>query len=222
MCVRGCQLETKAPLADFKGQTAVSVIVDQPTLGGIFPSVLGKPVFECGIVGADLDHAVCFVKIEYVYNSSNKDSLNWAIQRLFELIGLSKVSIDVMKDASEIYNQYIAIENIEFTEASRELVRQYSEKKMGMKAYEDVSQRTSNIAAQQKIAQGIQDNGFGNVGGMIMGMNVAQGLGAQAEPKQTLSFDQQIETLKKLKELLDTGILSKEEFDAKKKEIMGL
>ena len=115
-----------------------------------------------------------------------------------------------------------AIENIEFTEASRELVRQYSEKKMGMKAYEDVSQRTSNIAAQQKIAQGIQDNGFGNVGGMIMGMNVAQGLGAQAEPKQTLSFDQQIETLKKLKELLDAGILSKEEFDAKKKEIMGL
>lgn len=48
--------------------------------------------------------------IEYVYNSSNKDSLNWAIQRLFELIGLSKVSIDVMKDASEIYNQYITIE----------------------------------------------------------------------------------------------------------------
>ena len=94
-----------------------------------------------------------------------------------------------------------------------------------MKAYEDVSQRTSNIAAQQKIAQGIQDNGFGYLGGMIMGMNVAQGLGAQAEPKQTLSFDQQIETLKKLKklkELLDAGILSKEEFDAKKKEIMGL
>lgn len=48
--------------------------------------------------------------IEYVYNSSNKDSLNWAIQRLFELIGLSKVSIDVMNDASEIYNQYITIE----------------------------------------------------------------------------------------------------------------
>lgn len=83
-------------------------------------------------------------------------------------------------------------------------------------------QALEHIAAQQKIAQGIQDNGFGNVGGMIMGMNVAQGLGAQAEPKQTLSFDQQIETLKKMKELLDAGILSKEEFDAKKKEIMGL
>lgn len=144
-------------------------------------------------------------------------------------ITISKVDADTKAALAgvtfRLYNSRIvkvAIENIEFTEASRELVRQYSEKKMGMKAYEDVSQRTSNIAAQQKIAQGIQDNGFGNDGGMIMGMNVAQGLGAQAEPKQTLSFDQQIETLKKLKELLDAGILSKEEFDAKKKEIMGL
>lgn len=116
----------------------------------------------------------------------------------------------------------VAIENIEFTDASRELVRQYSEKKMGMKAYEDVSQNTSNIAAQQKIAQGIQDNGLGNVGGMIMGMNIAQGLGAQAESKQAMSFDQQIETLKKLKDLLGASILSQEEFDVKKKEIIGL
>ena len=48
--------------------------------------------------------------IEYVYNSSNKDSLNWAIQRLFELIGLSEVNIDTISDASKIYDQYITIE----------------------------------------------------------------------------------------------------------------
>ena len=48
--------------------------------------------------------------IEYVYSSSNKDSLNWAIQTLFGLIGLSKVSIDVINDASKIYEQYITIE----------------------------------------------------------------------------------------------------------------
>ena len=47
--------------------------------------------------------------IEYVYNSSNKDSLNWAIQRLFELIGLSEVNIDIISDASKIYDQYITI-----------------------------------------------------------------------------------------------------------------
>ena len=48
--------------------------------------------------------------IEYVYNSSNKDSLTWAIKRLFELIGFDDVIIDVVKDASKIYDQYITIE----------------------------------------------------------------------------------------------------------------
>lgn len=37
-----------------------------------------------------------------------------------------------------------------------------------------------------------------------------------------LSFDEQIEAVKKLKTLLDEGVLTQEEFDMKKKEIMGL
>lgn len=116
----------------------------------------------------------------------------------------------------------VAIENIEFTDDSRELVKQYSSNKMNLKAYDDVSQRASNIAAQQKIAEGIQENGLGNAGGMIFGMNMAQGLGNKAEAKQAMTFDEQIETLKKLKELVDVGILTEEEFNTKKKEIMGL
>ena len=111
---------------------------------------------------------------------------------------------------------------IEFSDDSRELVKQYFSKKMDMKAYDDVSQRTSNIAAQQKIAEGIRDNGLGNGGGMVYGMNIAQNLGPTAETKSKMSLDEQIETLKKLKELVDIGILTQEEFDAKKKEIMGL
>ena len=97
---------------------------------------------------------------------------------------------------------------------------------MNIRAYEDVSQRASNIAAQQKIAQGIQENGLGNGGGMLFGMNMAQNIGPQGQPASTpstsMSFDEQIETLKKLKELVDLGVLTQEEFDAKKKEIMGL
>jgi predicted Zn-dependent peptidase len=62
--------------------------------------------------------------------------------------------------------------------------------------------------------------------GMIFGMNMAQGMNPftaeQTQTKKVLSVDEQIEILKKLKELLDTGILSQEEFDAKKKEIMGV
>ena len=118
------------------------------------------------------------------------------------------------------YNEFEIL--IEFSDDSRELVKQYFSKKMDMKAYDDVSQRTSNIAAQQKIAEGIRDNGLGNGGGMVYGMNIAQNLGPTAETKSKMSLDEQIETLKKLKELVDIGIFTQEEFDAKKKEIMGL
>lgn len=120
----------------------------------------------------------------------------------------------------------VGIENIEFSPESRELVKQYSSNKMNLKAFEDITQRSSNIAAQQKIAQGIQDNGLGNESGMIFGMNMAQGLNpqnaSQSESKTEMSFDEQIEAFKKLKDLLDAGILSQDEFDSMKKEIMRL
>jgi membrane protease subunit (stomatin/prohibitin family) len=120
----------------------------------------------------------------------------------------------------------VGIENIEFSPESKELVKQYSSNKMNLKAYEDISQKSSNIAAQQKIAQGIQDKGLGDGAGMIFGMNMAQNMNPQTTApitqKSVMSFDEQIEAVKKLKELMDVGILSQEEFDVKKKEIMGL
>lgn len=131
----------------------------------------------------------------------------------------------------------VAVENIEFSEQSRELVRQFSEKKMGVRAYEGVSQQAANVAAQQMIAEGVRDNGLGDGGGMLFGMNLAnalnpqnaatvQGAGAPEVPNVTAapkpSLDEQMETLKKLKDLLDMGILTQEEFDAKKQEILGL
>lgn len=120
----------------------------------------------------------------------------------------------------------VGIENIEFSPESRELVKQYSSNKMNLKAYEDISQKSSNIAAQQKIAQGIQDNGLGDGAGMIFGMNMAQNMNPQtAAPitqKSDMSLDEQIEAMKKLKELMDMGILSQDEFNVKKREIMGL
>ena len=117
----------------------------------------------------------------------------------------------------------VGIENIEFSQDSKALVNQYSQNKMNVKAFEDVSQQAANIAAQQKIEQGVQENGLGDGAGMIFGMNYAGGLGNNAEAKsQSLSMDEQIETLKKLKELLDAGILTQEEFDKKKSEVMGI
>ncbi|MGB3415019.1 MAG: SPFH domain-containing protein [Microbacteriaceae bacterium] len=127
----------------------------------------------------------------------------------------------------------VGIESIEFTAESRELVKQYSANKMNISAFEGVSQQASNIAAQQKVAQGVQDHGLGDGGGMLFGMNLAQAINPlNAAPVRevstpstapnSLSFDEQIETVKKLKELFDSGILSQEEFETKKKQIMGL
>ena len=57
-------------------------------------------------------------------------------------------------------------------------------------------------------------------------MNMAQGINpvnaSQNESNAKMSLDEQIDALKKLKELVDAGILTQEEFDAKKKQIMGL
>lgn len=120
----------------------------------------------------------------------------------------------------------VSIENIELSDESKELVNKYNENRMNLYAYEDISQKASNIAAQQKIAEGVQENGFGDMGGMMFGVGMVQGLNPQnastKEQGSKMSFDEQIETLKKLKDLLDAGILTQEEFDTKKKEIMGL
>jgi membrane protease subunit (stomatin/prohibitin family) len=162
----------------------------------------------------------------------------------------------------------VGIESIEFTPESRELVKKFSESKMTTKFYEGITQEASNMSAQQKIAEGLQNHGFGDVGGMIMGMNMANTVGRQAQkvvmpvqshstdsesvqskeseaPRNTetpvqnqssnekiiksdsedepeLTFDEQISMLKQLKELVDAGILTEEEFNAKKIQIMGL
>lgn len=122
--------------------------------------------------------------------------------------------------------QRIGIENIEFSTDSKELVKQYSSNKMNVKAYEEVSQKSSNIAAQQKIASGVENNGLGEGGGMFFGINMANNMNPQnassTVQNKTLTLDEQIEAVKKLKDLLDSGILTQEEFDLKKKEIFGL
>jgi membrane protease subunit (stomatin/prohibitin family) len=120
----------------------------------------------------------------------------------------------------------VTIENIELSPDSRVLVNQFAANKMSIKAFENVSQMASDIAAQQKIAQGIQKNGIGN-GGTLLGINLAQNLSRQGQSNSStniskISFDEQIETLKKLKELVDMGVLTEEEFSIKKREVTGL
>lgn len=130
----------------------------------------------------------------------------------------------------------VAIENIEFSDDSRELVHGYSEKKMSVRAYEGVSAQAGNMAAQQMIAEGVRENGLGDGGNMLFGLGLAGSLNPQnasqvtgatapaqdVDTKSAPSIDDQVETLKKLKELVDMGILTPEEFAAKKKQLLGL
>lgn len=131
----------------------------------------------------------------------------------------------------------VAIENIEFSDDSRELVRNYSEKKMSVRAYEGVSAQAGNMAAQQMIAEGVRENGLGDGGNMLFGLGLAGSLNPQNASQATgatvpdqnsdtrpaaTSVDDQVETLKKLKELVGMGILTPDEFTAKKKQLLGL
>lgn len=124
----------------------------------------------------------------------------------------------------------VSISNIELTEDSKELINEYSSTKLNLRAYEDVSDAASNRAAQQKISGGVEKNGLGDGGAsMLFGMNYAHGLGSNAEqnisndqPHKEISFDEQVKMLNQLKSLLDSGILTQDEFDSKKKDILGL
>lgn len=48
--------------------------------------------------------------IEYVYSSSQKDSLTWAITKVFDIISVSCPHIDIAADTAAIYEQYIFLE----------------------------------------------------------------------------------------------------------------
>lgn len=56
----------------------------------------------------------------------------------------------------------------------------------------------------------------------LIGGTVSEEASLKAETVSSISFDDQIETLKKFKDLLDTGVITQEEFDAKKKQVMRL
>ncbi len=57
----------------------------------------------------------------------------------------------------------VAIEEIIYSEESKALIGRFNERLMGIKAYENVSREVSDIAAQQKIADGIKAHGYQTV-----------------------------------------------------------
>lgn len=77
------------------------------------------------------------------------------------------------------------------------------------------------MMAGMAVGGAIGQNIAGTMNNMMSGVNGQQPPSINP-PKTVMSLNEQIETVKKLKELVDSGILSAEEFEIKKKEIMGL
>ena len=59
--------------------------------------------------------------IEYIYSQSEKESLDWAITAVFNLLHVTAPIINVRNDASEIYDQYI------FSQKEKSLASKYPE-----------------------------------------------------------------------------------------------
>ena len=78
------------------------------------------------------------------------------------------------------------------------------------------------MMAGMAVGGAIGQNIAGTMNNMMSGVNGQQPPSTTNPPKTVMSLNEQIETVKKLKELVDCGILSEEEFEIKKKEIMGL
>ena len=77
------------------------------------------------------------------------------------------------------------------------------------------------MMAGMAVGGAIGQNISGTMSNMISGVNGVQPVSATTS-NSVMSLNEQIETVKKLKELVDAGILSEKEFEIKKKEIMGL
>ena len=79
------------------------------------------------------------------------------------------------------------------------------------------------------LENGMVGSAIGGIGKLTKAAKIAktakeigQALDVPAKQAQTVSYDEQLESLNKLKNLFDAGVLTQEEFDAKKKEILGI
>ena len=72
------------------------------------------------------------------------------------------------------------------------------------------------------FAQGIDPMTAAQTNPTIAEQSVAARQTAPAAAPPSMSVGEQLDTVKKLKDLLDAGLLTRDEFDSKKKQILGL
>ena len=119
----------------------------------------------------------------------------------------------------------VAIAAIEYDEDSKKLLSD-------VKKADALSGNRGNSFMQQSVARGFQaagENGGGAQGMAFMGMGVNAvggvmgGMQQPTQPQQPAQAEKDpYEEISKYKKLLDDGIITQEEFDKKKKELLGL
>lgn len=109
----------------------------------------------------------------------------------------------------------VLIENISLPDEVEKLIDEQSG--IGM-AKDDMATFMQYQTARAMRDASAQDGGLAGIGaGMALGNVMAQNMQAAAAPSDSRSMAEQ---LRELKQLLDEGILTQEEFDAEKKEIL--
>lgn len=115
-----------------------------------------------------------------------------------------------------------ALVAIDYVEETKELIRkvQQADALMGSRGNSNLQ---ASFAAGLQAAGENPDGGALGMGFMGMGMQgVAGSMGAVQQPAQSQdTAEDPLERLKKMKELLDAGVITQEDFDAAKKAALG-
>ena len=113
----------------------------------------------------------------------------------------------------------VAIQAIEYDDDTKKLLSD-------VKKADALSGARGNSFMQQSVARGFQaageNGGTSNMAFMGMGMNAVGGaMGGLQQPTQQPKEDP-MEKLKKMKEMLDAGLITQEDYDEQKKKILGV
>lgn len=114
----------------------------------------------------------------------------------------------------------VAIQAIEYDEDTRKLLSD-------VKKADALSGARGNSFMQQSVARGFQaageNGGASNMAFMGMGMNAVGGaMGGLQQPVNEPKQEDPMEKLKKMKEMLDAGLITQEDYDEQKKRILGV
>ena len=148
--------------------------------------------------------AIAISSLSATYRVSQLPSV---ANELFNSINNDQKNVGLWEKRFGIKITNVALENIELSDDSAELVRTYSRNKMQVKAYGDYPRQTlTPVNQNEQLTNNVSMNGNSD--------NVSN--------RQTMSIEKQIEALNMLKELRDNGVLTDGEFNIKKKEILNL